>query len=249
MQLKKRNITFELKSLSEGGIITGYASLFGVKDSYDDVVAKGAFEKYLKTNPHVPILWQHSPDEPIGIWTSIEEDAVGLKVIGKLTLSVPRAQQTYDLLKDGAIKGLSIGFLTRQSSYDEKTWVRTITEAELWEVSVVTFPALSAAGVTEVKSTPTTNKDLERLLTRDAGLSRSFARALMSGGATKALAQRDAGEGEANDDDDLEPPITRDADEAAIIAELKSMQNELRLQSEEAAAINELKALLGAFKG
>jgi phage head maturation protease len=54
-------------------------------------------------------------------------------------------------MKAGAVTGLSIGYWVRESSFDEKTGIRTLTKLDLVEVSLVTFPANDDARVEAVK--------------------------------------------------------------------------------------------------
>lgn len=179
-----RSFALEIRA-AEDGSIEGYGSVFGVKDNYDDVIAKGAFLASLaahKAAGTMPaMLWQHSSDHPIGIWTEMVEDAKGLRIKGQLALETVKGKEAHALLKLGALNGLSIGFRSRQWAYDRDTEVRTLTEIDLWEVSLVTFPANEKARVTNVKSADalTTPKDAERTL-RDAGFSRSDATAFVS---------------------------------------------------------------------
>lgn len=179
-----RSFALEIRA-AEDGSIEGYGSVFGVKDNYDDVIAKGAFLASLaahKAAGTMPaMLWQHSSDHPIGIWTEMVEDAKGLRIKGQLALETVKGKEAHALLKLGALNGLSIGFMSKQWAYDRDTEVRTLTEIDLWEVSLVTFPANEKARVTNVKSADalTTPKDAERTL-RDAGFSRSDATAFVS---------------------------------------------------------------------
>jgi len=179
-----RSYALQIKA-AEDGAIEGYGSVFGVRDNYDDVIAKGAFSASLaehKANGTMPaMLWQHSSDHPIGIWTEMVEDAKGLRIKGQLALETVKGKEAHALLKLGALNGLSIGFMSKQWAYDRDTEVRTLTEIDLWEVSLVTFPANEKARVTNVKSSEelATPKDAERRL-RDAGFSKSDATALVS---------------------------------------------------------------------
>jgi hypothetical protein len=167
---------------------SGYGSVFGNVDSYGDVVAPGAFRASLEehkaagTSPLMLLNHDAWDQLPIGIWTSLEEDAYGLKITGQL-LDTAMGRDTYTALKGGAISGLSIGFRVRafevRQTQDDP--LRTITEAELIEVSVVTLPANVKARVLAVKSMgqEMTVRDLEGLL-REVGLSKSESRAVVS---------------------------------------------------------------------
>ena len=128
--------------------IEGYASIFNMPDLNGDIVAPGAFAKSLRRKPKPALLYQHAAEAPIGRWVSFREDRRGLFVKGDLILSSPRAREVHALLEGGAIDGLSIGYQTARSVRTRTG--RRITEAELWEVSVVTFPMAQGARVTRV---------------------------------------------------------------------------------------------------
>jgi HK97 family phage prohead protease len=193
METKHFDVGFEIKAVNADGTVEGYGSVFGVKDSYADIIQKGAFVKSIdahREGKSMPaMLWQHDAAQPIGIWTEMSEDANGLKLKGKLAMDTVKGSEAHALLKMGAINGLSIGFMTKQAAYDEKTEIRTLTEVELWEVSLVTFPANTQARVTQVKSADDlqTLKDAERIL-RDSGFSKQDALAFVS--RVKTLASR-----------------------------------------------------------
>lgn len=192
-----RSYVFEVKATGDDGSVEGYGSVFGVKDSYDDVIAAGAFIKSLadhKSAGTMPaMLWQHDPSEPIGIWTDMTEDAKGLKISGRLALGTSRGKEAHALLKMGALNGLSIGFVSKQWAYDKDTDIRTLTEIDLWEVSLVTFPANGKSRITNVKSCEELNapKDAERIL-RDAGFSKADALAFVSRVMRMGEARRDS---------------------------------------------------------
>ena len=76
----------------------------------------------------------------------MHEDARGLFVKGRLLESVGRAREAAALIAAGAIDGLSIGYRTLRASKNDKGR-RLLTELELWEVSLVTFPMLPSARV------------------------------------------------------------------------------------------------------
>jgi uncharacterized protein len=180
-----RSFALEIRA-AEDGTIEGYGSVFGVRDNYDDVIAKGAFIASLadhKSAGTMPaMLWQHDADKPIGIWTEMVEDAKGLRIKGQLALETVKGKEAHALLKMGALNGLSIGFMSvpGTSKYNDDG-VRVLTQIDLWEVSLVTFPANEKARVTNVKSSSdlATPKDAERVL-RDAGFSKADATALVS---------------------------------------------------------------------
>lgn len=148
--LERKAFRLRVKQLDETGMFDGYASVFGNTDSYGDIVDRGAFAKTIGDKAgRFPILWQHNPDEPIGVSTGMVEDMHGLAVTGQLNLDTQRGREAYSLLRQGALQGLSIGYQTVNSVMDGKT--RRLTEVKLWEFSVVTFPANELATVTGVK--------------------------------------------------------------------------------------------------
>ena len=134
----------------DGQVVEGYASLFGVKDQGGDVVQAGAYRTSLARlaakKAKVKMLWQHDPAQPIGVWDEVREDATGLWVKGRILTEVERGREAAALLAAGAIDGLSIGYRTLKSERDGKGR-RLLSELELWEVSLVTFPMLPEARV------------------------------------------------------------------------------------------------------
>jgi HK97 family phage prohead protease len=143
-----------LDEVEADGSFTGYASLFGKVDLGKDAVERGAFANSLRSRgaAGIRMLFQHDPGEPIGIWTEVREDARGLYVRGRLARDVRRAREVLSLMRSGALDGLSIGFRTVKARRDPATGVRRILEADLWEISIVTFPMLPEARIEMVKS-------------------------------------------------------------------------------------------------
>lgn len=197
LERKRFACPLEVRFAGANGEIEGYGSVFGVRDLYGDVIIKGAFRKsieaYAAALSAPAMLWQHNPDEPIGVWTSLSEDANGLAIKGRIVTETERGKEAYELLKAGAIKGLSIGFYAK--AWENTGDDRMITEVDLWEVSLVTFPANPKAAVTSVRSASfddiNTIRDLERHL-RDAGLSRETTAAAIAAAKRLTLSERDA---------------------------------------------------------
>jgi len=135
------------------GTVEGYASLFGEIDAARDMVMRGAFAATLgQRGVHrIPMLFQHDPAEPVGVWLELREDQRGLYARGRLIPEVARARELLSLLRAGAIDGLSIGFRTVKGSVDPRTRVRRLLALDLWEISIVTFPLLAGARVRAVK--------------------------------------------------------------------------------------------------
>ena len=122
----------------------GYAAIFDRPDRGGDVVRAGAFARALKRGAGaVPLLWQHEAGRPIGRIEYLKEDKRGLRVIARLVDGRAGA-----LLKQGAVGGLSFGYRVREASGEAP---RELTDLELVEVSLVTFPMQPKARVHAVE--------------------------------------------------------------------------------------------------
>jgi len=196
-----RAFALTLRAAGDDGAVEGYGGVFGQRDTYDDVISAGAFVASLAAHRAAgtmpAMLWQHDPGEPIGVWSEMIEDERGLRVKGRLVLESERGRAAHALLKAGALNGLSIGFMAKQWSYDRESEIRTLTEIDLWEVSLVTFPAQPKARVTSVKSADVaglaTIRQSEKAL-RDAGFSADAASAFVAQVKRIVLGERDARE-------------------------------------------------------
>ena len=133
-------------TVTDGTTISGYASLFGKSDQGGDIVESGAYGVSLANGRSIKMLWQHDPAQPIGVWDEVREDAKGLWVKGRLLTDVAKGREAASLIGAGAIDGLSIGYRTVKARKDNKGG-RLLSELELWEVSLVTFPMLPDARV------------------------------------------------------------------------------------------------------
>jgi HK97 family phage prohead protease len=205
-----------IKEISDTGAFVGYGSVFGNIDSYGEVVEPGAFKKSLiahkKAKTFPKMFWQHRADEPLGRWTSMVEDDVGLLCTGQLNMAVTRAKEARAHLADGDIDGLSIGY--REVKVEEPTDAETprkLLQLNLLEVSIVSLGANQLARVQEVKSQaadrlekfakalrdgePLPIKEFEDIL-REAGVPKSMAVTIASVGYAKAI-RSDSGGSEA----------------------------------------------------
>lgn len=202
MKTKRIERGFEIRAMSDDGTFEGYASVFGVEDSYSDIVMHGAFraslERHTAAKTMPALLWQHRSDMPIGAWKEMREDDYGLW--GKARLSdTAMGRDARELLKDGAITGLSIGFSPVAWEHDKASKVTKLTEIDLWETSLVTFPANKLARVSDVKQILADGempspKSLEHALRDELGMSRRQAAAFMAGGYKTLTSLRDADE-------------------------------------------------------
>lgn len=184
----------EFKS-SEDGSIEGYGAIFGNIDRGRDVVNKGAFSESLKTDHKVKMLWQHDPYQPIGVWDEVYEDEKGLRVKGKILADVKAGQEAAALVKAGAINGLSIGYRVLEFSEEkvDGSWVRYVEKAELWEVSLVTFPMNPVATLDAKTAAGMSQREFERQLLRESKMSRKVVDALMRDGFKGVHALSDSG--------------------------------------------------------
>lgn len=126
-------------------VIEGYASLWGVADLNGDVVAEGAFADSLARTGAggVRMLHQHEARAVIGVWDEMAEDERGLFVRGRIEDWSAEARLARALSRAGALDGLSIGFRAAKARRDGR--LRVLSQVELWEVSLVTFPMLPGA--------------------------------------------------------------------------------------------------------
>lgn len=167
MDIKHMSCALDVKALGGDGIFTGYASVFGELDQQNEIVTAGAFRrtltKWRQQNRAPALLWMHDPTQPIGIWQQIREDSNGLKVEGRLALRAQKGAEAYELLKIGALSGLSIGYRVVSSRIDGTRKARLLTDVDLFEISLVTFPANEAARVSGVKKRDATDHPRDEL--------------------------------------------------------------------------------------
>jgi Escherichia/Staphylococcus phage prohead protease len=166
MDIKHVACRLQVKALDERGVFSGYASVFGALDQQNEIVAPGAFARSLqqwRKQQRLPaMLWMHDPTQPVGLWLLVKEDSNGLLVEGRLAVRTQKGAEAYELLKMGALTGLSIGYRVVASRVDAAKKARVLTDVDLFEISLVTFPANDAARVSDVKApsrTPDAAKD------------------------------------------------------------------------------------------
>ena len=207
----------EIKSLSKREF-EGHGSIFGNEDLGGDVVQRGAFATTLLEHQEKGTLpqmfWMHDASRVPGKWTDMAEDNNGLYVKGKLA-DTPLGNEVHELLKMEAVRGLSIGYVARDSDWhDDGT--RVIKEIDLWEVSVVSLPMNPLANVTHAKSQLSiageyvpTAREFERTL-RDVGCSQNTAKTIIA----KIY------EGKARD----VPPLDEDDEAREVLAGLEALE-------------------------
>lgn len=182
------------------GFFSGYASVFGGVDSYGDTIVKGAYQGTLVDRKRpIQMRWNHF-GPVIGKWVNAEEDEIGLRMDGELTLGHSVADDAYALMKHGAVNGLSIGFRIPEGGSEKAGNVRLLKRIELVEVSIVEEPADLAARVGDVKSAIDeieSLKQAEAFLRDVGGFSWAAAKALASQIKSVALRDGDAEETQA----------------------------------------------------
>jgi HK97 family phage prohead protease len=224
MKIKTKDFVATKLKAAEGepGAIEGYLSVFGVRDSYNEIVMPGAFANSLarhkREGTYPLLLWQHDPYEPIGVWEDLADDGKGLYAKGRLLVgqNVPVADKAYSLLKAEAMWGQSIGYREVDVHPAKDGEARKLVELDLMEGSVVSFPANRSAFVESVKGEdgqqavdrwkrfeelartfrdgePMPSKEFEALL-REAGFPKSVAVQIASHGYVKAIRSESGGE-------------------------------------------------------
>ena len=183
----------EIKSAEADGSFSGYAAVFGNIDLGYDVIEAGAFKSAkTTTDGKLRIAIDHNLKQLAGK-ASFRQDDRGLWVEGQLSLGVSYVKDAYQLMRDGVLDGLSVGFdiLKDGSDYEERSgkFVRVIKSAELWEFSLVAFGMNPLAKVENIK----TIRDFEAQL-RGLGYSQHQAKTLASGGFKSLGGHRDGGD-------------------------------------------------------
>lgn len=143
-------VFIETKMIADdAGTISGLAWKFGAPDRVGDWIEPGAFKG---AKLPIPMLFGHDMNDPIGTWDVATEKSDGLHITGKLLVDeVARAREVRALVKSGAVRGLSIGFITKSSS-PHTGGGRLIKSLEFLEASLVTIPMHPGAKVTSAKS-------------------------------------------------------------------------------------------------
>lgn len=199
--MDRLNLDFEIRFAAGAadGTFSGYGAVSGNVDSYGDVIAPGAFRDTLRAwqdkGKYPPMLLQHgggmfggNADDllPVGKWTSMEENTKGLKAEGTLfALNTSRGQYIYEGMKAGSLDGLSIGYNVKEFVSGTKPGEprRKLTNIDLVELSIVTFPANDKARISNIKSSDIkTIREFESALRDIFGYSNAAAKAIAARG-------------------------------------------------------------------
>jgi hypothetical protein len=144
-----RHLAFAVKATDGIGAFEGLAAVYLRRDDMGDIIEPGAFREQLQQQTAFPLLWQHDLDQVLGV-VRVEDTSAGLRVRGRLNLAVARAQEVYELIKQGAVRGLSIGFNTLDAVWRGAT--RHVQKIRLYEISLTSWPAQPLAIVETVKA-------------------------------------------------------------------------------------------------
>lgn len=144
------HLFIETKVLADSaGAISGVAWKFATPDRIGDMIEPGAFKGVATP---LPMLFGHDANDPVGVWDKASETSDGLQLSGKLLVDdVSRAREVRALVQSGAVRGISIGFITKKA-ISRAGGGRTIKSLELLEASLVTMPMHPGARVTSAKS-------------------------------------------------------------------------------------------------
>lgn len=186
----------DIKMIDDGaGIFEGYASVFSGVDSYGDMILPGAYANTLSNRQRpIQLRWNHT-GPVIGKWLEASEDDKGLRVKGKIVIGHSVGSDAYELMKAGAVTGLSIGYRIPPGGSEKDGRLRKLKRIDLIEISVVETPADLGAVIGDVKTALDqcqSLKDVEALLRDAAGLSRADVCALVSRVKALAHGERDA---------------------------------------------------------
>lgn len=162
--MQTKHITVGLKAADDDkpeGRFTGYASVFGNKDSYGDVIVKGAFSEslasYGENGAGIPCYWSHQMSDPmmnIGHTVSAYEDEHGLKVDVQLDLDNPNGAYTHKLIQEGRVSQMSFAFDIEDFAFaqsEELGDYMELRKLKIHEVSVVQVGANQSTELLAVK--------------------------------------------------------------------------------------------------
>lgn len=226
--MERIEVKFASEEIDAAGTFAGYGAVFGNMDSHGDIIVPGAFGDSLKAwqgrgrLPSMKLMHGtginpfNGDDLPIGVWTSMREDAQGLRVEGKLSaMDTDIGRRVYGLMKDGALAGLSIGYRAKRAVPAPRGAAhrRMLEAVDVFEVSVVDEPSNDRAKVLALKSLDALGiedfREIEAIL-RTKGLSRADAVKAVSG--LKDWLRRDAG---------APDTLPRDEVDAALVEALR----------------------------
>jgi len=131
------------------GRIRGYAAVFGTTNRKQSRILPGAFRGSLHRVPLV-MLWKHDSDKPIGSWSTLSEDSIGLLADGEINLNVAAGRDAFALIRAGDVSGLSVGIAATRDGFKVVDDVLEFSAVDLYEISVAPVPAEDLARITNV---------------------------------------------------------------------------------------------------
>lgn len=145
---------FQIKAVDKAQrVIVGIATTPTPDRMGDIVESQGAVFKL-----PIPLLWQHDSDQPIGNVVDAKVSPEGIEVTcqfvfntGQPTLD-DRLDQCFAMVENKLVRGLSIGFMPVETAYIEGSYACRFTKWEWLELSAVTIPANSEAGINQIRS-------------------------------------------------------------------------------------------------
>ncbi len=150
------DLSLRFETPNDAGEFSGYAVVWDERNGHNEIVKRGAFRSSLDAHRAAgtkPVmLWAHDPRDIIGVWTEIREDEKGLFVRGQIITSTTRGREAYELLKAGALNGLSIGFRMIKGGETRQAGVRILTGIDVREISLVGQPSAPRARITSIRS-------------------------------------------------------------------------------------------------
>ena len=133
----------------KNSLVKGYGSFFDNKDSDQDIMRKGAYQKTIQENgSRVKYLYQHDMMQPIGKMTELYEDDKGLVFVAEVP-KTSLGKDVIELMKAGVITENSVGIMPIVK--ENKGDYREIREVKLYEISAVTLAANDQAKILDVK--------------------------------------------------------------------------------------------------
>ena len=149
--------TLDLRQADNGTTLYGYAAVFDSPSEpmpFVEYVKRGAFSKTIKDGADVRLLIDHE-GVPLARTKSgtlrLKEDERGLAVEAELDPMNPDAARVISAMKRGDLSQMSFAFRTIKDSWSDDRAVRELREVQLFDVSVVTFPAYEQT-VAEIRS-------------------------------------------------------------------------------------------------
>ncbi|MGA1804435.1 HK97 family phage prohead protease [Rhizobium sp. HT1-10] len=150
------DLSLRFEAPTDAGEFSGYAVIWGERNGHNEIVKRGAFrasiEQHRAAGTKPVMLWSHDPSDIIGVWNEVREDDKGLFVRGQLIIATTRGKEAHELLKAGALNGLSIGFRVLKGGETRQSGVRVLTGVDVREISLVGMPSAGSARITSIRS-------------------------------------------------------------------------------------------------